>query len=167
MNGMASRIGTIAACDSQVSTVRPEATISDAAHEMAARGIGCVLVVNDQNRVVGILSERDIVTKVIGLDMAPDQTIIQDVMTCKVVACTPNTPISRAQEVMTEHGIRHMPIIDEGQPVGMISTRDILSHQLTVMQAFTHEQSNFIHHLEDENPGISQITTDKSGRVVI
>ncbi len=147
--------------------IRLDATIADAAHEMAARGIGCVLVVNDQSRVVGILSERDIVTKVIGLDLSPDQTIIQDVMTRKVVACTPNTPISRAQEVMTEHGIRHMPIIDEGQPVGMISTRDILRHQLTVMQAFAQEQSKFIHHLEDEHPGISQIITDKSGRVVI
>lgn len=160
-------VKSIVESSGKVFTIGPDDSVSEAARRMSEHGIGSLLVVDERGKTVGILTERDIIAKVIGRSTPPDGTQVDAVMTRKVVACTLGTTITRAEQVMAEHGIRHMPIIDNGTPVGMISTRDILGHQLATVQALAREQSELISRLEHDHPGISHLARDTSGRIVI
>ncbi len=151
----------------RVLCAKTDDSISDAAKSMSENKVGSLLVTDDRGKTAGILTERDIISKVIGKSMSPDETRVFEVMTRKVVACTLGTTITRAQQVMAEHGIRHMPIIDDGKPVGMISTRDILNHQLATVQTIAQKQSELLNNLEQNHPGISRLSRDESGRIVI
>lgn len=160
-------VKSIVESSGKVFTIGPDDSVSEAARRMSEHGIGSLLVVDERGKTVGILTERDIIAKVIGRSTPPDGTQVDAVMTRKVVACTLGTTITRAEQVMAEHGIRHMPIIDNGTPVGMVSTRDILGHQLATVQALAREQSELISRLEHDHPGISHLDRDTSGRIVI
>jgi signal-transduction protein with cAMP-binding, CBS, and nucleotidyltransferase domain len=78
-----------------------------------------------------------------------------------------DTPLVLAQQTMTRHGIRHMPIQEDGKPVGMISNRDILAHQLVTAQNTVREQAEVFANLEAAHPGINRLKHDNSGRIVI
>ncbi len=157
------------AFNGNVLTISPTDSIATAVRKMTSHQVGCLLVINEQGKVVGILSERDIISKVIDKSKSPEQTLVDDAMTRKVLTCTLNTPLTRTQQAMTRHRIRHMPVLDleDGKPVGMISSRDILSHQLESVRAFARQQSKVLNSLENEHPGITQVVHDNSGRVVI
>ena len=161
------QVEVIAKTDSKVLTVKPDDTVASAARTMTDRHVGCLLVADERERVVGILTERDIIANVVSKSQDPLHTHIADVMTRKVVGCTMATPIPRAQQVMAEHGIRHLPIMENGKPIGMISSRDILSHQLETVRAIARRQSKILNDLEGRHPGISKIDRDNSGRVII
>jgi len=68
---------------------------------------------------------------------------------------------------MADHNIRHLPIVESGRALGMISSRDVLAHQLATVQAVARQQSKLLHDLEHQHPGISHIVKDGFGRVVI
>lgn len=161
------QVDVLANGNARVATIKPEDTVAFAAKIMLHKKIGCLLVANQQSRVVGILTERDITVNVVGKSLDPAHTSVADVMTRKVVACTMSTPLPRAQQVMAEHSVRHLPIMENGQPIGMISSRDILAHQLATVQAIARLQSKVINDLEHQHPGISSIVRDGDGRVVI
>jgi len=112
-----------------VQTVRPEDTLAAVGARMREHGIGSLVVVDAQERIVGILSERDVVTKVLGGTRSPTELRVRDVMTTEVISCSRTTTMREAQEVMTRHHIRHLPIVEAGRPVGMISAREVLAHQ--------------------------------------
>lgn len=151
----------------RILTVHPQQTIVDAVRTMNQCEIGCLLVVDEREKIVGILTERDIISSVVGPSLDPATTLVEAVMTRKVVACSRDTSLARAQQVMADHSIRHLPIIENGRALGMISSRDILAHQLATVQAVARQQSRMLHELEHEHPGISHIVKDGSGRVVI
>jgi len=161
------QVEVIARTDGKVLMVKPGETVANAARLMADHHIGCLLVADEHEQVVGILTERDIIANVVSRSLDATRTHVTDVMTRKVVGCTMATPIPRAQQVMAEHGIRHLPIMENGKPVGMISSRDILSHQLATVRAIARRQSKIISELEGQHPGISKIKRDNSGRVII
>ncbi len=162
-----SNIQELASTEATVLTIRPNDTVFSAAEKMFKNHIGCLLVSNEQMKIVGIVSERDIVVKVVVKGLDPKETAVDRIMTRKIVACTLNTSIPRAQRVMAEHGIRHIPVVENGVPVAMISSRDILSHQLATVRAIARKQSRVLNDLEEEHPGITELTRDNSGRIVI
>ena len=142
--------------------VDERASISDAADLMATHGVGCLVVVRKATKIVGILSERDVLAKVVAKRLDPALTHVQDVMSKKLVCCTRNTPISKAQEIMAEYEIRHLPIVENGLAVGMISSRDILAHQLSSVETLVHTQSKVLERLERTFPGITDLEKSKS-----
>ncbi len=151
----------------QVLAIRPNDSIASAAEKMSTHSVGCLLVTEAEGKIAGILTERDIIGKVVGKSLNTATTHVEQVMVRKLVACTMSTSITRAQQIMAEHGIRHLPIIEKGKPVGMISTRDILGHQLETVRALARRQSKLIRNLEEEYPGISHLTRDGTGRIII
>jgi CBS domain-containing protein len=159
-------IGTIAA-EREVLTVDPDQSVAEAAEKMRSHNIGCLVVIGQAERIVGILTERDIISKVVAVGGDAKDVLVAEVMTRKIVACSLDTPLSRAQQIMAQHGIRHLPIVENGRPVGMISSRDMLAHQLQAVQAVVRRQGMVLHQLEKEHPGITRIETDRAGRVVI
>jgi IMP dehydrogenase len=96
-------------------------------------------VVLSADRLVGILSERDYTRKVILKGRSSDTTRVEEIMTPNVVCVSPRTKTRDCMALMTERGIRHLPVLEDGRVVGMISIRDIVS-DIIADQDFTIEQ---------------------------
>jgi diguanylate cyclase (GGDEF)-like protein/putative nucleotidyltransferase with HDIG domain len=114
-------------------------TIKSAVDIMSGNNIGC-LIVNDRNgKFAGIVTERDIVSRAVASSMDLDKTMITDIMTPHIVSCSVGTPASRAREIMAAHHIRHLPVIDNGVVVGILSARDLMGQQLLEDRAAAEE----------------------------
>jgi CBS domain-containing protein len=109
-------------------TVRPTATVSDAVQLMLSRDIGALLVVDDAGKLLGIFSERDLLTKVAGLVDDFGTRPVRDFMTANPEAVRDSDPLAFALHKMDVGGYRHLPLVRDGIPVGMISVRDLLRH---------------------------------------
>lgn len=112
-----------------MSRVSATVTVGDnalhAAKIMRSMGIGSVVVVDESERVVGLITERDIVYKVVAEGRDPN-TPVGEVMTSGVVTINPSAPISEAARLMLSLGIRHLVVVDKsGRPVGVVSMRDL------------------------------------------
>ena len=118
-----------------VVTVDMDDTVAVAAKEMQKYGIGCVVATDARGKLAGILTERDIIDYVVAASADPSRILVKDVMTTDVASCGANDSIHDAEQIMTEHSIRHLPMVENGVAVGMISSRDVMVYQLTVERA--------------------------------
>jgi IMP dehydrogenase len=122
---------------SPVAAVGPEDKVHSAVLVMAERRIGSV-VVRSGEKVVGIFTERDVLNRVLAQDLDPKATAVRDVMSNPVACCQPATKITECKSVMTEKRLRHLPVVEEGHLVGMVSVGDILAFE-AAEQAYTIE----------------------------
>lgn len=104
-------------------------TVSDAARLMAEAKVGSIMVTEGGN-LIGIFTERDALVRVLAAGLDPQTTPIARVMTSRVMTATPEMPLGHALHLMFEGGFRHVPIVDNGRPVGMVSARDALGPEL-------------------------------------
>ena len=123
---------------SELYTISPDATVFDAIELMADKNIGALIVMSG-NRLVGVVSERDYTRKVILKGRSSDSTRVEEIMTANVVVVNPRTRARDCMALMTEKNIRHLPVVDEGRVIGMVSIRDIVS-DIIADQDFTIEQ---------------------------
>lgn len=110
-------------------TAPAQTTVSEAARLMKERRVGAVLVVED-GKLVGVFTERDAVFRVIAEGRDPQTTELSVVMTPNPRTIHPDQPFAHALHMMHEGGFRHVPVVEEGQPIGMVSTRDALGPEL-------------------------------------
>lgn len=160
-------IERVAKRDENVLTVSPDTSITAAAGIMRKHRIGCLVVTEPNGRIAGIITERDILDKVVAAALSGDKVTVGAVMSDNVVCCEMGTSIADAERMMVGHNIRHMPIIENDRLKGMISSRDVLAMQLDETRKELSRQSNFISELERNHPGISKLQTDETGRIVI
>jgi CBS domain-containing protein len=160
-------IGHCVKNNSGVLSIGADRTVVEAARKMRDNRVGCLVVLDERGRAAGILTERDIADKVVADGLDPAQVPVHEIMTRRIISCTPNTPVVKAQHIMALHDIRHLPIIENDVLLGMLSSRDVLAHQFSTVKAIVHQQTQILHELEDLYPGITQIEKDRSGRVVI
>lgn len=151
----------------QILTILPQETTESAAKKMAQNDIGSLIVINTAGKTVGILSERDIVARVVARGLNPAEVTVRDAMTTPVIICGHETTIAEAHHIMAQNRIRHLPIIHQGRPEGMISSRDILSHQLATVRTLARKQYQVLQTVEEEHPGITKLSKDRSGRIMI
>ncbi len=117
-----------------VISIEPTATLETAVKMLAKHGIGALLVLGPDRRVVGILSERDIV-RALGEQGADVLTQpLAQVMTRKVVTCGPTETVGTIMERMTTGKFRHVPVVEQDQMVGIISIGDVVKHRLHEME---------------------------------
>ncbi len=127
--------------------VATTATVLDAAQIMNDHKIGSVIVMNELGggggRMVGILTERDILTRVVARQADPAATRVSDVMTREVLTCRPTTRLNEARLVMRERRIRHLPVLSGERVIGMVSIgdlnhaeHDILIETIQTMEAY-------------------------------
>ena len=122
----------------RVISVRPEQSVLDAIKVLAAENIGAaVVMVGD--RIAGIFSERDYTRKVVLRGRSSDTTKVEEIMTANVIVVSPRTNTRECMQLMTEKSIRHLPVVDEGRVIGMVSIRDIVG-DIFADQDFTIEQ---------------------------
>ena len=115
---------------SDIVSIEPTATLAEAARLLAERRIGAVLVLGIEERVAGILSERDIVRALNERGVAVLETRVDQVMTRKVFTCSENDTVGQVMEQMTAGKFRHVPVVDEGRLIGIISIGDVVSYRL-------------------------------------
>ncbi|MEM6411577.1 MAG: CBS domain-containing protein, partial [Pseudomonadota bacterium] len=117
-----------------VITIRPEDTLKDAVVLLSEKRIGALVVTDGNNKLVGILSERDIVRK---LAATPGQTLPQSVeenMTKKVMPCAPHDSLVSVLHTMTKGRFRHMPVLDKGALVGIVTIGDVVHYRLDELE---------------------------------
>jgi CBS domain-containing protein len=121
----------------QVETTVPDTPILEVAQRMRARAIGALVVSRDGRHIDGIISERDIV-----FGLARDGSNLLrmkagQVMTKSVLTCSPSDSIGHVMAVMTERRVRHLPVVEDGQLVGMISIGDVVKNRLQELELQT------------------------------
>lgn len=122
----------------QVWCIDPAASVYDALALMADKNVGALLV-TDTSGPVGLLSERDCARSVILKGRTSRDTKVQEIMTHKVLCVTPDQPVEEAMALMTEHRVRHLPVIAQGKVLGMVSIGDLIK-SVIVEQKFIIEQ---------------------------
>jgi CBS domain-containing protein len=110
----------------QIWSVAPDSTVYDAIALMAEKGIGAVLVISE-GRLVGIVSERDYARKVILQGRSSGVTRVHEIMATDLVAVTPDNTVDECMRIVTHHRIRHLPVIDRGDLVGIVSIGDLVN----------------------------------------
>jgi CBS domain-containing protein len=126
---------------SDVWTVSSDSTVYDALQAMADKNVGALLVI-DGDRLVGIFSERDYARKIILHGKASKDTLVKEIMSAEVFWVRPDQTLEDCMQLMTDKRIRHLPVLDEGRLVGVISIGD-------VVKAIISEQKFAIEQLEE------------------
>jgi CBS domain-containing protein len=110
---------------SHVHTVAPEATVYEAIAMMDARRVGALLVMKDE-QLLGIISERDYTRKVILRGRASRETQVEEIMTRDLITVHGDTSLGECLQLVTDRGIRHLPVLDGGKVVGLVSIGDLV-----------------------------------------
>ncbi len=125
-------------------SIEPNASLASAVALLAEKRIGAVLILGADRRVVGILSERDIVRVLAERGSAALGEPISQTMTRKVLTCTETDTVASVMERMTEGKFRHLPVVDQGRTVGIISIGDVVKHRLHEMECDTAAMHDYI-----------------------
>jgi CBS domain-containing protein len=124
----------LAAKGRDVASIEPNATLASAIALLTEKRIGAVLILGAGGRVAGILSERDIVRALAERGAAVLDEPVSRTMTRNVSTCTENETVSSIMERMTEGKFRHVPVVAQGQLVGIVSIGDVVKHRLHEME---------------------------------
>ena len=127
--------------DHVVHTVGPTVSVFDAIKQMADKNIGALLVV-EYERVVGIVSERDFARKIVLVARSSRETLVRDIMTSPVMYVRPEHSSEECMALMTKNRLRHLPVMDNGKLIGLISigdlVKDIISDQKFMIEQLEH-----------------------------
>ena len=128
---------------SEVFTIAPEASVLDALEMMAKHNIGAFLVMSGEDRV-GILSERDCSRKVELMGRNAKDTKVSEIMTSDVVTVDCSQPLEECMTLMIDRNIRHLPVYDGKELMGLLSVRDVLKEVIEVQQMMLSELERYI-----------------------
>ncbi len=126
-----------------VFTTRPDATVYDAIQQLADRNVGALLVM-DGERLIGVFSERDYTRKVALHGRSSRDTLVEEVITGRLVVVTPATPVPDCMRLMVENRVRHLPVVEEGRVVGVISIGDLVNYIIHAQQATIDQLHSYI-----------------------
>jgi CBS domain-containing protein len=126
-----------------VISVAPGDTVLHAAHLMNEKGIGGVVVM-ENNRLVGIFTERDIMRRVVAARRNPETTLISDVMTSECLTITADVKVAMCRAMMTAKRIRHLPVMHDDGIVGVVTSGDILAFEVSQAEAQILELEKYV-----------------------
>jgi CBS domain-containing protein len=124
-----------------VYTVNPESSVYEALETLEAKNLGSLVVLEECGKLDGIFTERDYARKVILKGRSSKETRVMDIMTESPVFVTPDTKIDYCMQLMTDKHIRHLPVLDDNELVGLISIGDLVKHIID-------QKDSIIQHLE-------------------
>ena len=130
----------------RLQSTRPTETVLAATQQMNEHAIGALLVIDDQENLVGIFTERDVLRRVVAAELPPATVQVGEVMTTEVACCTPTTSIDEARSIFRQHRIRHLPVLnDDGEVAGLISIGDLNAHHLNHQEVTIHYLHEYLH----------------------
>jgi CBS domain-containing protein len=127
-----------------VVSVTPATSVTEIASIIATRRIGAVVVLAEAKRLAGIVSERDIVKAVANHGDAALRMTADDIMTKKVITATPQTSVNDAMSMMDEGYFRHLPVVEDGTLVGIISVRDVVRAYIQIQALEVDSLTDFV-----------------------
>lgn len=131
-------------------TVLPESTVTEASRAMVGRQVGAATVV-DGDRILGVVSERDVLKKIVAAGRDPDRTLIREIMTSPAITVGAKTTVPEAAELMRKNHIRHLVVVDDdGRLVGMLALRYLLYDMMNDMQR---DVSDLLGYIMMDGPG--------------
>jgi CBS domain-containing protein len=119
----------------KIVTISPQDSVLQAAQKMQAERIGALLVLGDNREMLGIFTERDILQRVVARQRDPAGTRVEEVMSAPVACCKPTTTLAECREAMTIHRLRHLPVIQGEDLVGMVSSGDLMAQEVRAQQS--------------------------------
>jgi CBS domain-containing protein len=131
--------------------VEPQLSVADAARYMSERNVGAVCVL-DGGRLVGVLSERDLMKRILAADRDSRRTSVAEVMTSKPLVVDVNQTHETCLKMMKQAGIRHLPVVEGDQLIGLISLRDILQVDLSEKDAELKLMQDYIYYVPPSKP---------------
>lgn len=127
----------------EIWSVSPTDTVFQAIQVMADKRAGALLVMDDDD-MVGIISERDYAREVILKGRASKQTLVGEIMSKKVISVPATNSVQNSLELMTQHHIRHLPVVEDGNVVGVVSIGDLVKDVISFQQATIEQLENYI-----------------------
>lgn len=124
-------------------SIEPDRSVLDAIKMMAEKGIGALLVM-DGKQLTGILSERDYARKVILQGRSSKDTAVREIMTDKVFSATPERSVEECMALMTDKRIRHLPVVDGGSVIGVLSIGDLVKAKIEEQEFQIKQLENYI-----------------------
>ena len=138
-------------CDREIAAVGIQATVADAIHKMLDHHVGAVAVVDDEYRVAGIFTERDVLRKMSLSNLDPRATSIRELMTTPVEMATRGTGAGEALTIMLERHFRHLPVADDnGKLLGILSIRNLLEWRVDDL---SRELESLEQYVSNDGPG--------------
>jgi len=119
---------------SSVVTTGSDATVAELVELLGEHNIGAVVVVSDDDQVVGIVSERDVVRRLAEVGAAVLEQSVADLMSTELVSSGPNDPVDDVAAQMTERRIRHLPVLSGGELVGIVTIGDVVAARITDLE---------------------------------
>lgn len=129
--------------DSTVFTISPDASVDDLLDALAEHNIGALVVSGDGRSMAGIVSERDIVRKLRGVDSPRTATVAQ-IMTTDVQVCHPDDSFGSLMAAMTEYRVRHIPVLEDESVVGVLSIGDAVKFRMDQLEFERDQLSNYV-----------------------
>uniref|UniRef100_A0A7C2C0C3 CBS domain-containing protein n=1 Tax=Thermus islandicus TaxID=540988 RepID=A0A7C2C0C3_9DEIN len=126
-----------------VYAIGPEATVLEALKRLAEHDVGALLVM-EGDRLLGIFSERDYARKLVLLGRFSKDTRVEEVMTREVITVGPDADLAEAMRLMTEHRVRHLPVVEGGKVVGVISIGDAVKAIISEQEILIEELSRYV-----------------------
>ncbi|MGA2657329.1 MAG: CBS domain-containing protein [Verrucomicrobiota bacterium] len=123
--------------------ISPEATVFDAVQLMSDKNVGALLV-TEGDQLVGIISERDYTRKVVLKGKSSRQTAVREILSGHVIQATPANTVEECLRLMTDHRIRHLPVLDEGRIVGIVSIGDLVNWIITAQTTRINQLQTYI-----------------------
>lgn len=127
-----------------VTTARPDTTLLEVAQKLAAKRIGAVVVVGDNGAVAGIISERDLIRAIGDRGMAALSAPVAEFMTRAVISCSENSVVDELMETMTNGRFRHLPVMEEGALVGIVSIGDVVKFHVAEVEMEVSAMRNYL-----------------------
>ncbi len=124
-----------------VYTVSPDSSVYEALESLEDNNLGSLVVIEDDGKLDGIFTERDYARKVILKGRSSKETLVRDIMTERPIFVTPDTDIDDCMKLMTQKFIRHLPVLENGKLVGLVSIGDLVNHIIS-------QKDVIIEHLE-------------------
>jgi CBS domain-containing protein len=128
----------------EVVSTRPDATIAEVAGLLKARRIGAVVVTDQDGELCGIISERDLARGLADHGGELLRMHVRELMTTQVSTCAPDDGIDKLMQQMTEGRFRHLPVVEGGKMIGIISIGDVVKHRLQELETETHLLHDYI-----------------------
>jgi CBS domain-containing protein len=127
-----------------VVTIRPDATVRDLLANLAEYNVGALVVSEDGVAVAGIVSERDVVRR-----LRHDESLLEaqvaSIMTTEVETCTLSQTVNELMEIMTVRRFRHLPVVEEGRLIGIVSIGDVVKHRMSELQFERDQLDSYVH----------------------
>ena len=130
--------------DRAVFSVGPETPVLEAIRAMAEHHIGALLVMKGEV-LAGIVSERDYARKVILLGRSSSDTPVRDIMTTPVLTVAPETSVEQCMQLVTDRRVRHLPVVEAGRVIGMVSIGDLVKAVIAAQQQQIEQLESYIH----------------------